>query len=330
MGSKLQKNRTLRKGQIKAIKGIKDIIQSEDLDTSEENENISSLIELEDKRIATGGNDGNISISSYYDVQRIWKREIHQMAHILWVSSLCATNDNRLISTSWDKTIKIWIISDTKLILSKEIKEHSNSVEKVISLSRERFASCSFDGTIKIWNDDDTYECLSTLNLSGWVTSIFQLKGKEVLVSSQFYLSSPGEVSFWNLNDYTRQHTIKGYYAFHFNHIIELSDGNIALSSALKPNFIIIIDSSSYQIKKRIQMEKIIDGSSSLCVFNEQSFIFASEGKFVQISNEDGKILFHSRGGEFKGFFGIIPLEGGQYFAIQNGKRITIVKPVYD
>ena len=111
--------------------------------------------------------------------------------------------------------------------------------------------------------------------------------------------------------------------------MIELSDDNIALSSGVEPHPIVIIDSSSYQIVTMIQLKEYITHYSSLCVFDEHSFIYAYDGKFLQISNEDGSILFHSEGGRFIGVFGILPLEGGKYFAIQNGSSISIIKPCY-
>ena len=111
--------------------------------------------------------------------------------------------------------------------------------------------------------------------------------------------------------------------------MIELSDGNIALSSRDEPYPIVIIDSSSYQVKKEIQLKDSITGCSSLCVFDEHSFIYVYEGTFLQISNEDGEIIFKSKGGNFEGYGGILPLEGGKYFAIQNSNKITIIKPCY-
>ena len=65
--------------------------------------------------------------------------------------------------------------------------------------------------------------------------------------------------------------------------MIELSEGNIALSSRYEPYPIVIIDSSSYQIKKEIQLEGYITYVSSLCVFDERSFIDAYRGAFLQI-----------------------------------------------
>ena len=111
--------------------------------------------------------------------------------------------------------------------------------------------------------------------------------------------------------------------------MIELSNGNIALSSKDKPYPIVIIDSSSYQIKKEIQLEGYVTCCSSLCVLDDHSFIYVYNGTFFQLSSEDGSILFQSEGGRFGGWYGIIPLEGGKYFAIENKKRVLIIKLYY-
>ena len=78
-----------------------------------------------------------------------------------------------------------------------------------------------------------------------------------------------------------------------------------------------------------IQLKEYITDCSSLCVFDEHSFIYACDGTFLQISNEDGSVLFHSKGGNFGGWYGILPLKGGKYFAINNDKRISIIKPCF-
>ena len=156
------------------IKGIEEVIESEELETNEEGR-VCSLTVTEDKRIATGGEDGNISISSYDVNERTWKREIHEeKAHDSHIFSLCPLNGNRLLSGGDEGSIKVWSLSDDEPTLTKEIKAHTDIVRKVIPLSKERFASCSADGTVKIWKDDKTYECISTLEHDSLVRSILQ------------------------------------------------------------------------------------------------------------------------------------------------------------
>ena len=259
------------KKKVKEIKSIEHVIESEELDTLNFG-SVSSLTVTEDKRIVSGGADGNISISSYNVHERTWKREIHKNeAHNNFVNSLCILDGNRLLSCdSIHHSFKLWSLSDVDLKLIKKIKGHTDSMLKVIPLSKKRFASCSRDNTVKIWKDNKKCKYISTLHLDSIVSSILQLRGKEVLVSTygEGYDSSlPCGVSFWNINDYTKQHTITGHGALLSTHMIELSNGNIALSSNIKPHPIVIIDSSSYQVKKEFQLKEYITSEWLYIIF---------------------------------------------------------------
>ena len=315
---------------IQKIIQLEKVIQSETLETFL---GVSSLIETEDKRIASGGTDGNISISSYNIAKKTWKIDIHrEEAHNLCVNSLCTLNDNKLLSGSDDYSIKVWSVSNVDIKLIKELKEHTYNVRRIIALSNERFASCAADKTIRIWKDDNSYRCMSILKHDNEVFSFLQLRNKDVLVSSYGKEESDsiiGGVSFWDINNRTQHHIIKGYSVYWSTHMIELVDGNIALSSSTKPYPIVIIDSSSYQVKKEIIFKEYITKCSSLCMFNEHSFIYGCGGIFLQISSVDYSILFQSKEGNFDGYNGIISIEGGKCFAIQYNTRITIIKPCY-
>ena len=117
----------------------------------------------------------------------------------------------------------------------------------MIPLFKQRFASCSWDRTGRIWKDNNTYDCLSTLKHDGWVESILQWRGKEVLVSCG-YESSTG-VFFWNLNDYSKQHTIKRYGVTNSTHMIELFDGT--LFCFLEKNLFLSLSLIVHHIKQR-------------------------------------------------------------------------------
>ena len=309
------------------IKRIENEITNEEFDTFG---CVYSLIELGDKKIASGGMDGNISISSYEESEKKWKRDIHKKkAHFGCVNSLCALTNNKLLSGGIDHLIKVWAISDKDIAVIKEIKEHSKAVYKLIPLSEKRFASCSYDSTVKIWKDNNTYECLSTLKHTGRVSSILQIRNREMLVSGG-YESSLG-VSFWDLHKYSQLQSIKGYCVYWSSHMVELANGNVALSSAYKPYPIVIIDSSTYQVKKEIQLKEYIIDCSSLCVLDEGSFVYAYNGTFIQISSEDYSVLFQTQEGGFAGYWGgIVPIKRGKFFAVQYGKCISVIKPCYD
>ena len=319
-------NLTIEEDKVQIINKVEEVIRSEELDTSQHG-GISSLVETEDKRIATGGEDGNISISSYNINEKQWKRDIHhEKAHNKCVTSLCTLVSNRLLSGSFDGSIKLWSISNNNIKLIKEIKEHTQTVSCIIPLTKDRFASCSHDTTVKIWQDDTKFKSIQTLKHEDFIQAILQLKGREILVSCGLF-NSPG-VTFWELNTFNNNKTIPGYGVYKSAHMIELRNGDIALCCRYDTYPIVIIDTLSYQVKKEIQNREFIIQPSSLCVFNRHSFIYVYRGTFLQISCDDYSIIYQSKGGKFAGYLaGIIPIMERKYLVIQYDKCIAIVKP---
>lgn len=101
-------------------------------------------MELKDKRIATCGRDNAISVCSLDYETKQWKQDIKKAnAHSNDINSLCELNNNRLVSCSQDKSIKIWNITQNDLNLLSTLTTHTNNVYKVIPLTNNRFCSCS-------------------------------------------------------------------------------------------------------------------------------------------------------------------------------------------
>ena len=307
---------------------IKEILISQELDTTLEG--IVSLIETEDKRIASGGEDGNISISSYDINTKTWIRDIHRVnAHDgESIRSLCTLPGDRLVSAG-GTSIKVWGVSKTLLKPIKQIFEHKCTVCKVIPLSNNRLASCARDKTVRVIKDDKKFTLLATLPHDNYVNSIIQLKKKEILVSCGMF-SNTG-ISFWNLTKFSNMNTIKGYGVSHPTHMIELSNGNVALSVKKESTYpIVIVDSVNYRVIKEIVLTQKITQNSSLCVCDQRSFVYVYNGTFLQISNEDFKVMYEGTEGNFDGVNGVIPLGGKKCFAVLNGKCVTIVQPEND
>jgi WD40 repeat protein len=144
-----------KNNQINAILRIKEIIRTDKL---VKNLNISSLTELEDKRIACGGGDGSISINLFNIEEKTWVREIYnQNAHDNDVLSICVINDNKLLSGGDDCIIKVWNISKFDIFLIKCLNIHKGAVYKLIPLTKKHFASCSWDANVLIWESNNGY-----------------------------------------------------------------------------------------------------------------------------------------------------------------------------
>jgi WD40 repeat protein len=293
-------------------------------------QSIASLIELTDKRIATGSCE-SISICSINYLTKEWNQDIFiPKAHYRWVYSLCELNNNRLVSCSTDNTIKIWNYSQTELLLLATLQKHSWDIVKVIPLTENRIASCSWDTTVKVWEGIEPYQELVTLKHNEQVCSIIQSKKTKILVTS---CSSPS-ITFWDLVLYKKKHTINKICAIAPNHMIELPNGNIAVSSSFSQTeeySVTIIEMNNYTIVKNIQVKDFIINGSSLCVIDKNSFVYLYEGRFVQFSSIDYSILHKSDKEERLNAFscGLITIDEGKYIVTgNNSKGITLIQPV--
>ena len=297
-------------------------------------EHVSCLIETEKHRIISGSIDGSISICSIQYYKKTWNQDIFKKnAHSNKISSFCISSMNKLISCGLDKYIKIWNLSQTNMTLFLQLKTHTNLICKIISLTNNRLASSFKDGKVIIWKiqgKNKSNNLLFTLNHGdGPVNCIIQLKGKKLLVTCGISQSSYG-VFFWSLKSYLLETHIQGSYTDSINGMIELSNGNIAISSDSSGYPIVVIDTTLYQIIYKLEYKCITD-RSSLCILNENSFIYAYLGKLIQISNENGELLFFSDKNGFDGFYGgMISIEGGKYIAINYMQGVSIIKVFYN
>ena len=283
--------------------------------TNLHNDIVYSIIQLVDKRIATGSYE-SISICSVNILTKEWNIDIYkQNSHNKSVNSLCELSENRLISCSF-MTINIWLIALNDLILKKTFTTaHTDWIYKVISLTKDRFASCSIDTTVKIWESSEPYQSITTPQHGHSVYSILQLKNKEILVSS----CKNKSIMFWNIDIYVKEHTLKGYFSHEPTHMVELPNSKIAVSSSTKGFPIVIIDTNDYRVIKQIKVNNYIKHSSSLCVLNNNSFVYIHEGKVLQIDSKDYKILNKLKvGNELDGYFGIISLGKEWFLGVPN------------
>ncbi|KAI3452088.1 hypothetical protein Pfo_008753 [Paulownia fortunei] len=86
--------------------------------------------------------------SNYVEVRR--SRNAIWIKHIDAISSLSLSEDKSLLySASWDKTIKVWRISDSKCLES--INAHDDAVNSVVAGFDGLVFTGSADGSVKVW-----------------------------------------------------------------------------------------------------------------------------------------------------------------------------------
>lgn len=99
--------------------------------------------------------------------------------------------DFNLISSSADRTIKIWDMNSGSCI--QTLKAHHDSVFHIELISENELASCSSDTTIKIW-DLNTGECIRTFNDIFSLLCLKKLSPTELVSGSKL-----GSIKIWDL-----------------------------------------------------------------------------------------------------------------------------------
>ena len=115
--------------------------------------------------------------------------------HSGFVPSLVITPDGqKLISGSWDDTIKIWDLQTGYLL--NTLESHTSDVECVaITPDGQTLVSAGWDNTIKIW-DLKTNELLHSLSCSNSVVLVAITPDGQKFISSETY----NIISLWDLN----------------------------------------------------------------------------------------------------------------------------------
>ncbi|XP_034679757.1 protein JINGUBANG-like [Vitis riparia] len=91
----------------------------------------------------------SINPKNYVKVRR--KRSVLRIKHFDAVSCLSLDQDQGLLySGSWDKTLKVWRISDSKCLES--IRAHDDAINTVVAGFAGLVFTGSADGTVKVWH----------------------------------------------------------------------------------------------------------------------------------------------------------------------------------
>lgn len=138
----------------------------------------------------------SIKPSSYVEVRR--KRTALWIKHTDAVSCLTLSDDKSLLySASWDRTLKVWRLSDSKCIES--VHAHDDAVNSVVASSGGMVFTGSADGTVKVWRREQNGKVTkhvpvqTLLKQESAVTALAVNKSSSVVYCG----SSDGMVNFW-------------------------------------------------------------------------------------------------------------------------------------
>ncbi|KAI4389565.1 hypothetical protein MLD38_001780 [Melastoma candidum] len=138
----------------------------------------------------------SINPSNYIENRR--RRSALWIKHSDAVSCLSLDEEHGLLySASWDRTIKVWRVSDSKCLES--IQAHNDAVNSVVVSVDEIVLSGSADGTVKVWKREHAGKSTkhnlaeTLLNQECAVTSLAIIKSCSMVYAG----SSDGLVNFW-------------------------------------------------------------------------------------------------------------------------------------
>ncbi|KAL0477115.1 hypothetical protein AKO1_005914 [Acrasis kona] len=175
---------------------------------------VSSIIQLQDGRIASGG----------YDIE-IWDKSSGQCVMTLTghegcINSIIQLQDGRIASAGVDKTIKVWDTNSKSCVLT--LVGHVASIYSIIQLQDGRIASGSFEA-IKIW-DINNGECVMTLILGHeHAYSVIQLHDGRIASGGD---SENKGIRIWDVNTEQCVSCIGGESPV--NQVTQLQDGRLA------------------------------------------------------------------------------------------------------
>ena len=293
---------------------------------------LSALLELTDGKIVTGSEDGKIAVLVIDYVSDNIKILTTVKAHEGLVKSLCEINNKdfkiTLASCSYDEIIKIWSCTGKQLELIQKISGHESNIKQLIRLSNQEFASCSSDCTIKIWSNSHPYKEIKTLRHDDWVYTMIKLRERKLILSS----CGDKTINFWNLNTFKKEAIIKECLAFFPSEMIEISNGNVAVSSKTNEYPILILDTRNYIIIKKIIFPEFTSSNSTLLFYDDHSFLYVFNGKIIQIAYNDYEIIYHTQKNKilYK-CKELICVQGGKYFVMCNDyiKGVSVIRVDY-
>ena len=244
---------------------------------------IHSLLLLKDGRLAACSSHKTVKIYDLSTFEFLFSLK----GHTELVTYVCQLDNNYLVTSSHDRTLKIWFHLDNIFGMSFSIKAHKGKINKVIALTNNRIASCSEDNTIKIWQASNPYQKIKTLKgRDKGIDSIHQIKGREQLISGSYYSKN---IKVWSLVSYRCETIIEDIYTFNRNSIFEDEYHRLYIGGV---NEIFIMKSYNLSLIKIINNDDF-SFVSSICVVNENIVLCGCEDGKMYAINPENEYSYH-------------------------------------
>jgi guanine nucleotide-binding protein subunit beta-2-like 1 protein len=232
---------------------------------------------------ATGSRDCIIFIWEIISKENIFAIVRKRLTgHSHFISDLVFSSDAKYcISSSWDKTLNLWNLNNSKLI--KKFKGHNKDILTVAFSENNRYiASGSRDNTIKLWNT--LGECKGTFfekQFPSWISCVKFLPLEKISILSCHW---DGIIRIWEITSSQVKGKIHGHKGF-INCAIVSPDGSLCASGG-KDGFVRLWDLNEQKHLYSLEAGEIIN---SLSFSPDRYWLCASTQKGVKIWDLDSK-----------------------------------------
>ena len=199
------------------------------LTISELTGDILCLYELKDLRIiSTIKTGGAMKVWNKKKEEETYELVITLSEHKNSVTSILQLSDEKLITGSKDKTIRLWDINENSFHCTQIIEEHKEGIYSLCELIGRRFASGSEDKTIRIWEEKNgLFNQVKILN-------DHKSRVRALIQTNNGFLVSGGDkvIIIYKLKEdnFIKVEKINAHSSF-ITKLVKLSDGKIASSS---------------------------------------------------------------------------------------------------
>ncbi len=252
---------------------IYNLIKSQTLDNHKET--VNQIILLKDGRIASSSDDKSILI---------YNKEMDKVELTInlddKVYNIMQSNDGYIFATLESGSISIIKLDSLNSYqLIESVKEHQDSVNKIIQIKDGRFISCSNDKTIKIWEFLNEKLILNkTLNEDNEINSIIEYKENEI-ISTPY---GEGSIIFWDINESKKKTSFSVECYGLWNNIQKINDHNVIIGGEK-----CIYLFKNYDLKKI----KINSGCYSICYLSNGNILTGHHNGNIKEWKFDGDEL---------------------------------------
>ena len=242
---------------------------------------------LKNKRLVSGGYDAKIIV---YD-KSYTHPDLEINEHSAAVTSLFVASNGNLISSSCDKTLKIFKIEENNnksglnlnyYLLQTINTTHSNNIIHVKELSSNKLVSCSLDTQLNFYSlQNNIYSKEITIDVPKSVYDFIEV------LNDQLVISLPDSLKLFNIKNRNFIKELKEIYCHR-----DWVNNCLCL---LKQNYLVVCGNNYLYVVDLVQfklLNKINTGSNniSLCFWSDRLFVGTSNG-MIQEYKVDGMNL---------------------------------------